>query len=234
RGGAGGGGRRVLPALGGGGGGAGGRGGLAGIASGLRLPAYRAALAANLADSWASMGVRSALVPLFVVDSLHRSPLVTGAGFVVVAALNAAVLLPAGRVADTRGRRPVLIAGLLLSASALALLAGVGGLAGYFSAMAVLGIGSGLLDVAPAAVVGDIAGDRGGPLVAGYQMSGDLGTVSGPLAAGWLADAVSYQAAFAASAVVVALASIFAFLAPETHHGPPQSSAPERAQQVLD
>ena len=60
----------------------------------LRLPAYRAALVANLADSWAALGVRSALVPLFVGEVLGRSPLVTGLGFVVVAAVNGAVLLP--------------------------------------------------------------------------------------------------------------------------------------------
>lgn len=183
----------------------------------LRSRAYRAALAANLADSWASMGVRSAIVPLFVIQSLHRSTVVTGAGFVVVAAANAGMLLPAGRVADTRGRRPVMTAGLLLSAAALFVLAVLPGLAGYFAAMAVLGLGSGLLDVAPAAVVGDLAGGRGGPLVAGYQMSGDVGTVAGPLVAGWLAEVASYQVAFAASAGVVALAAVLSVVAPETH-----------------
>lgn len=187
------------------------------IAIGLRNPSYRAALAANLADSWASMGVRGALVPLFVVEAMHRSTLVIGAGFVVVAVLNGLMLLPAGRVADSVGRRPVLTVGLVLSGSSLAVLAVGDGLFGYFVAMAVLGLGSGMLDVAPAAVVGDVAGDRGGPLVAGFQMSGDLGTVTGPLVAGWLADSVSYQAAFLMSAGLIGLAALVAGFAPETY-----------------
>jgi DHA1 family multidrug resistance protein-like MFS transporter len=205
-------------------------GALRGIVAGLRAPAYRAAVAANLADNWASVGIRSALVPLFVVDSLHRSTLIVGAGFVVVAALNGLMLLPAGRVADSVGRRPVLIVGLCLSSASLVLLAVGGGLAGYFTSMAVLGLGSGLLDVAPAAVVGDIAGEHGGPLVAGYQMSGDVGSVAGPVAAGALADAASYPVAFAASAAVVALAAVLAVVAPETFEGrpaePPGGPAP--------
>lgn len=184
--------------------------------SALRHPAYRAALAANLADNWASIGVRSALIPLFVVDVLHRSSLVTGAAFVTVAVVNAAVLLPAGRLADTIGRRPILVVGLSFSAIALGLLAVVPGVTGLFVAMAVLGFGSGLLDVAPAAIVGDVAGNRGGTLVAGYQMSGDLGTVAGPVVAGHLADVAGYGVAFGASAGLVGLVAVLAATAPET------------------
>jgi MFS family permease len=205
------------------------------IRAGLRNRAYRAALAANLADNWASVGVRGALVPLFVTEAMHRSTFVTGAGFVVVAALNGLVLLPAGRVADTVGRRPVLASGLALSASALAVLSTGNGIVGYFVAMAILGLGSGMLDVAPAAVVGDVAGQRGGPLVAGYQMSGDLGTVSGPLVAGWLADAFSFDTAFLASSGIVALAAFVALLSPETHkRGYGHSSDGETVLERLD
>lgn len=176
----------------------------------LRMPTYRAALAAQFADNWAAMGVRSALIPLFVADQLHRSSLVTGGAFAVVAAINAATLLPAGRLADRIGRRPVLVAGLLLSGAALTLLAVLPDLAGLFAAMAVLGIGSGFLDVAPAAMVGDVAGEHGGPLVAGYQMSGDVGTVTAPVVTGHLADLGSYPAAFGMSAAIVGLAALVA------------------------
>src|SRR5512135_2044520 len=110
----------------------------------------------NLADAWAALGVRAALVPLFVGEILHREPVWTGIGFVLVAAVNAAVLLPAGRIADLRGRRPVLVVGTLASAAALATLALIPTLAGYLVAMIVFGFGCGLLDVAPAAVVGDV------------------------------------------------------------------------------
>ncbi len=182
----------------------------------LRSRAYRAALAAQLADSWAVLGVRSALVPLFVVEGLHASPVWTGVGFVVVAALNAVVLLPAGRLADSAGRRPVLAGGCFIGALSLGLLALPLGLPGYLVSMALLGLGSGMLDVAPAAVVGDVLQGRGGTVVAAYQMAGDVGSVSGPLAAGRLADTAGFGAAFGLTAVVMAGAGALALAAPET------------------
>ncbi|HET7018872.1 MAG TPA: MFS transporter, partial [Streptosporangiaceae bacterium] len=248
---------------------------LAGLRNVLRSRAYQAAAAANLADGFAVLGVRSAIVPLFVRDVLHKSPTWTGIGFGVVAALNAAMLLPAGRVADTIGRRPVIVGGCLLSAAGMVLLAFVPGVGGFLAAMAALGLGSGMLDVAPAAMIGDLLGkpsparpdsgpsrtDRsseirdqsrpsgwsdagsegdlsvesswsdgsdgsggedvragaaserdagrpgrraastgeqrvGGTVVASYQMAGDVGAVTGPIAVGFLVDSVSYGAAF--------------------------------------
>src|SRR3954447_9530203 len=77
----------------------------------LRMPAFRAALMANFADAWSSMGVRAALIPLFVHDVLHKSVVWTGVGFWCVAGVNGLVLLPGGRYADRVGRKPVLIAG---------------------------------------------------------------------------------------------------------------------------
>ena len=186
------------------------------LASALRSSAYRAATAANLADSFAAIGVRSAIVPLFVRDVLHRSAVWTGIGFVVVAVVNAATLLPAGRAADTAGRRPVILGGCLVSASGMVMLALLPGLYGYLAALATFGLGSGLLDVGPAAVIGDIIGDKGGTVVASFQMAGDVGTVTGPVAAGFLVDTVSYNAAFVMAAVVLGLAAVFGLFAPET------------------
>jgi len=186
----------------------------------LRSRAYRAALAAQLADSWAVLGVRSALVPLFVVEGLHASPVWTGVGFVVVAAVNTVVLLPAGRLADSAGRRPVLAGGCFIGAVSLGVLALPLGLPGYLVSMALLGLGSGMLDVAPAAVVGDVLQGRGGTVVAAYQMAGDVGSVSGPLAAGRLADTAGFGAAFGLTAIVMAGAGALALAAPETRVTP--------------
>jgi len=189
---------------------------LAEIAGALRDRAYRAAAAANLADGFAAIGVRSAIVPLFVRDVLHRSAIWTGIGFLVVAALNAGALLPAGRLADRFGRRPVIVSGCLISAAGLLMLALLPGLAGYFAALAVFGLGSGFLDVGPAAMLGDVLGSQGGTVVATYQMAGDIGTVSGPVTAGYLVDVASYGAAFGLAAGVLGLAGFLGFVAPET------------------
>jgi MFS family permease len=189
---------------------------LADIAGALRDRAYRAAASANLADAFATIGVRSAIVPLFVRDVLHRSAIWTGIGFLVVAAVNAGTLLPAGRLADRFGRRPVVVGGCLLSAAAMVLLALLPGVGGYLTALAVLGLGSGLLDVGPAAMLGDILNGRGGTVVATYQMAGDVGTVTGPVTAGYLVDVASYGAAFGVTAGVLVLAAFLGIFAPET------------------
>jgi MFS family permease len=199
----------------------------AGIARALRSRAYRAAAAANLADGFGAVGVRSAIVPLFVRDSLHRSAVWTGIGFLVVAVLNAAVLLPAGWAADRLGRRPVIIAGCSVSAGGMVMLALLPGLGGYLAAVAVLGLGSGLLDVAPAAMIGDILDGQGGTVVASYQMAGDAGTVAGPVTAGYLVDTVSYGAAFGLAAGILGLAAVLGFLAPETRPAAAGAAAPE-------
>lgn len=205
---------------------------LTGIGRTLRNRAYQAAAGANLADGFAVLGVRSAIVPLFVKEVLHRSPTVTGIGFGVVAVLNAAMLLPAGRVADTIGRRPVIVTGCTVSAAAMVVLAFVPGLWGFMIAMVTLGLGSGMLDVAPSAMVGDLLGTvrgggggkrggkgtrgGGGTLVAFYQMAGDIGAVAGPIAVGFFVDSISYAAAFLLAAAVLAAAGLIALAAPET------------------
>jgi DHA1 family multidrug resistance protein-like MFS transporter len=187
------------------------------LAAAFRNPAYRAALAANFADSWGAVGVRSALIPLFVGDVLHKSSIWIGLGFLVVSAVNGAMLLPAAHYADRVGRKPVLLVGCLGSGVGIAVLAIWPDLAGYFVGLALLGFGSGLLDVAPGAVVGDIVEGRGGPVFAAYSMSSDLGTVIGPVVAGRIAD-VSYSDAFGLTAGILGVAAIFAALSPESLH----------------
>jgi MFS transporter, DHA1 family, multidrug resistance protein len=192
---------------------------LAALGRAVRSRTYRAAASANLADGFAALGVRGALVPLFVRDVLHRSVVWTGIGFLLFAALNGAALLPGGRVADTAGRRPVIIAGCLISAAGMVMLALLPGPWGYLAALAVAGFGSGLLDVAPAAMIGDIIDSGGGTLVASYQMAGDVGSVVGPVAGGFLVDSASYAAAFGLAAAVLSGAAVLGFVSPETRPG---------------
>lgn len=199
---------------------------LAALARALRSRAYRAAAAATFADGFAAMGVRSAIVPLFVRDVLHRSAVWTGIGFLAFAALNAAAVLPAGRAADALGRRTVIVTGCGATAGGMLMLAFLPGLAGYLAALAVWGLGSGLLDVAPAAMIGDILAGQGGTLVASHQMAGDAGSVTGPVAAGYLVNAASYASAFGLGAAVLGVAALFGMLAPETRTLPRPGQRP--------
>lgn len=186
------------------------------VRAAFRLPAFRAAAAANLADSWAALGVRAAIVPLFVTESLHERPIWTGIGFSVFTVANIVMLLLGGRWADDRGRRPLLIGGCVTSGLGVAALALPPSPALFLVSMVVFGLGSGLLDVAPGAVLGDVVGGRGGTVIATYQMAGDVGSLGGPLVAGALADSTGYGSAFGATAIVLAGAAFAAVRAPET------------------
>jgi MFS family permease len=186
------------------------------LGTALRSPAYRAAVANNFAVGWAIFGVRSSLIPLFVVEGLRLGPSWTGAGLVLSAAVQGLVLVPAGRLVDTRGRRPYLRAGAAFSLVAGVTMALAGSAPLFLTGMALYGAGSALLGVSCAAVVGDVIGGRGGAPVAAFQMASDAGAFLGPLVAGLLADAASFEVAFLATAVVSGIAFTLSLLMPET------------------
>jgi DHA1 family multidrug resistance protein-like MFS transporter len=186
------------------------------LAAALHNRAYIATLLTNLADNWAIVGVRSAMVPLFVHEALGLSSIWTYISFFALSAVSGVLLLPFGKRADTAGRRPVMVGGLVLGVISLACVPLVTGAAGLVAAMAVLGASGAALSVASGAMLGDVVGGRGGTVVATYQMAGDVGTVVGPLVAGWLADAHGYGAAFGVAAAVVAAPIGAVLAAPET------------------
>jgi MFS family permease len=183
-----------------------------GLRTALRNRAYVAALTASFAGDFAVVGSRSAIVPQFVTDRLHLGSGWVYAAFFVVSIVSGALLLPFGRIADTRGRRPVIIGGLVVGAAGFVLLPALPFTAGLLLAMALIGVAGAADSVAPGAVMGDVvAGSApggsngragGGTVVAAFQMSGDLGAVIGPVFAGWIADWQGYAATFLLSAVV--------------------------------
>ena len=170
----------------------------------LANPTYQAALAGNFAVGFSVLGVRSTVVPLLVVGGLELDPGWVGAAFTLAAVVQGVLLLPAGRFVDEVGRVPALVLGGLVAAAALVGLAAATGPVTLLLSTAVFAAGAALLGVAPAAMVGDAVQGRGGTAVAVWQMSSDLGSVVGPLAAGLLIDNGSYAAALLVSAAVVA------------------------------
>lgn len=186
------------------------------LATALRSSAYRAAVANNFAVGWAVFGVRSSLIPLFVVEGLRLGPAWTGAGLAISAVVQALVLIPAGRLVDERGRRPFLRAGAAFGLAAGLAMALAGSAPLFLIGMALYGTGSAMLGVSSAAIVGDVIGGRGGTPVATFQMASDAGAFLGPLVAGALADAASFQVAFLATAAVSGLAFATTLFMPET------------------
>lgn len=197
----------------------------------LRDGAYRAALGTNLVTGFVVFGLRSSAVPLFVTEGLDRGASLTGIGFLVAAGIQALLLLPAGRMADTEGRRKAMLIGTIGTTVGVILLTvadvaanGLGTQAVaatllFLLAMAVQGSAAAFLGSAPAAVVGDVMGGRkGGIVVATFQMMSDVGAVTGPLLAGFLVDMLDFDWAFAAGSVISLIAVILVYLMPETLH----------------
>lgn len=183
----------------------------------LRDRGYLAALATNLGIGFSIFGLRSALIPLFVVEGLRRGPSLIGIGLLVAAAVQAVLLLPAGRLADTRGRRPAMIIGGTASVVGMLALVVAPNLPLFFASMFVLGVSSAFLGPAPAAVVGDVTHGRpGGAPVALFQMVSDFGAIIGPLAGGYLLDTQGFGAAFAFAAALSGIGLIAALVMPET------------------
>ncbi len=178
---------------------------------------YRAVLWSNFANGAAVFGVRMALVPLLVVEVLHRPPGMAGVALTVFAAGNVAVLFASGRLSDRWGRRPFLIVGSLVCAVGTIGLGFAPNLIWLLVGSAVAGVGSGMLTPSQQAALADIIGPnaRGGPVLAGFQMAADLGTVIGPIVIGALAQRVSYGIAFTVTGALLIVAALVWLLMPE-------------------
>ncbi len=188
----------------------------------LRSSAYRAALATNLTNGWISFGLRTTMIPLFVTEALHQSLTMASVAVLIGVAFQAVVLVPAGRISDHRGRRPAMIIGVLGTLVGMVMLTLTDSLAVFFIGTAVLGCGSAFLGSAPAAVVGDVIGaQRGGTVVASYQMISDVGSIVGPLLAGLVADNFGFSWAFSTGVAICAIALLFTLVMPETLKSPP-------------
>ncbi len=186
------------------------------LADALHHRAYLAALAAAFAGDFALVGARSAMLPLYVRESLGLSSGWVYAAFLIVSVVSGALLLPTGKLADTVGRRPVIAFGLLFGAVAFLVLPAFPAVAGLVLATLLIGVAAASDSVAPGAVMGDVVSGRGGTVVAVFQMAGDLGAVLGPVVTGWVADRAGYPPAFVLCAVVCALPVLAVVAAPET------------------
>lgn len=180
----------------------------------LRDRRFQAACAANLAQGWTSSGVRAALVPVLVVEVLHRTAAWTGIAFACASVAQTLALAPAARVVDTVGRRPALVAGGVLAAVSIVAVPFAPDIWVLVLVLCAYGVAAAFLGTAPAASVGDATGGRSSTAVAVFSMCGDVGSIVGPLVAGLLADAVSYPAAFGVGALLLLVAAADALRMP--------------------
>jgi MFS family permease len=119
-----------------------------------------------------------------------------------------------GHWSDSVGRKPLIVAGMLVQAAALAGLAVSGGAVGP-AVLAALGMGAGTALVYPtliAAVSDSVSPVARAPVVGVYRFWRDMGYVAGGLAAGLLADAIDFSAAIGMAAALTAASGVWVAL----------------------
>lgn len=114
--------------------------------------------------------------------------------------------LATGALSDVIGRKPPIVAGLLVQAGAIAVFPLLSSFAGWLCASAVMGAGTALVYPTLIAVVGDVAapGWRGAAIGA-YRFWRDAGYAVGAVATGLASDAFGQRAAILVVAVVTAI-----------------------------
>lgn len=178
---------------------------------------YVAALGSGFANGWCNFGVRMAVLPQLAV-AVHDDTWVAGVALALAAAGTAATLQVSGRLADSLGRRPLVVGGLVVTAASLGLLGLSSSLVVLLALSVLSGVGAGLVNPGQHASVADVVGsDRsGGTVLSTFQMSQDAGAILGPVLVGLVADAAGFGWAFATTALVSLLAVPLWLAAPET------------------
>jgi MFS family permease len=178
-------------------------------AASYRTPALRSCSQAGLVNNL-NDGLAWGLVPLFLAAR--------GAGAAsigLVAAIYPGVWsitqIATGHWSDTIGRKPLIAAGMLLQAAALALLAVSDGAVALATAAAVLlGLGTALVYPTLIAAISDaVPPVARAPVVGVYRFWRDIGYALGALIAGGVADALGYGGAIAVVAGLTAASGLW-------------------------
>lgn len=177
-----------------------------------RVPALRSASQAGLVNNL-NDGLAWGLVPLFLAAD--------GAGVAAVGLVAAiypgvwsVAQIATGAWSDAIGRKPLIVAGMLTQAAALAVLALSGGAIGIaVAAAALLGLGTALVYPTLIAAISDaVSPVARAPVVGVYRFWRDMGYAAGALIAGATADALGYGGAIAVVAGLTAASGLWVLI----------------------
>jgi MFS family permease len=174
-----------------------------------RVPALRSCSQAGLVNNL-NDGLAWGLVPLFL--AVHGASVAqVGLVAAVYPAVWATAQIATGHWSDTIGRKPLIVAGMLLQATALAILAISGGSVAIATATAVLlGLGTALVYPTLIAAMSDaVSPVERAPIVGVYRFWRDMGYALGALIAGAVADALGYGGAIAIIAALTAASGLW-------------------------
>lgn len=187
----------------------------------LRRREFVTTIMLNLAYLSVVAGVLDTLVPLFGRDHLHMSTLAIGGVYAAAITTELAVLYHAGSVADRRGRRSVLLPGLVGLILTVVAIGWAGSPLMLAALVGLWGVASGYAGVMPSAMLSDVVPDRGsGTAIGVHRFFGDLGLIAGPLVAGFTTRAAGFKVAFGVAAVLPLMALLLALRTPETLRRP--------------
>lgn len=168
------------------------------FAEAVKDSAYRCALVGGFANGWLNLGVRVAALPLFTAAVFNKGGAVAGLAMATFAAGNAIALQFSGRLADTMGRKPLILSGLLVNAIFTGGIGLVNDMTALLIVSAIAGAGAGMFNPAQQAVLADVIGNErsGGKVLANFQMAQDLGSITGPIVVGFLAQTYGFRLAY--------------------------------------
>jgi MFS family permease len=174
----------------------------------LRDPVLRACSQAGLVNNL-NDALAWGLAPLYLAangSTLHEIAIVAAAYPVVWGAGQ----LLTGWLSDHTGRKPLIVAGMLVQAGALGVLVvGEGAFASALAAAVLLGVGTAMVYPTLIAAVSDVSRPRDRARTVGvYRFWRDFGFVLGALIAGFGADAASPRAAIGIVAALTAASGL--------------------------
>lgn len=177
-----------------------------------RDPSLSAVSQAGLVNN-AVDGLAWAILPLLFADEGGLSVSTIGVLAAIYPGVWCVGQLFTGAWSDRVGRKPLIVAGMLLQAAALALMAGTEGFGPWALGSVLIGVGTALVYPTLIAAVGDVAHPTWRATAVGvYRLWRDTGYVVGALLAGIVADLFDLRAAVwvvaaltAASGMVVAV-----------------------------
>jgi MFS family permease len=175
----------------------------------IRNPALRSCSQAGFANNL-NDALAWGIVPLFLaVHSASASEVGLVAG--IYPAVWGIAQIPTGHWSDRVGRKPLIVAGMLVQAAALALLAASDGAVATAAVSAVaLGLGTALVYPTLIAAISDAVSPVDRPPAVGiYRFWRDMGYVAGALIAGLAADSIDYPGAIALVAALTAASGIW-------------------------
>jgi MFS family permease len=160
------------------------------------------------------LGGQSALLPLLVTDHLGLSAASAGTALFLVGIFTGVLLVPGGIASDRLGRKPMMVAGAVISAAGFAGFALAGSFIGIVLGAALLAVGTALVWPAATAWISEAAPHRRHALTMSlFGEFENLGVTLGPLAGGLAWSAFGIQAAFVGYAVASLLVAVVAVVA---------------------